>query len=601
MSAFRNLDYLEPAQVKNRYKARVVDLLIIVGITLIIISIDQFNAFHKILIIGGYLFVLQPVFMIIGATPGQISANLRIRKYRAFNKNISLLDAYKRILFLVVSAFTNILYINIKRKFLYDKLSDTILVELNYEKAKEELEELKSRNSIINFIIVAVIYTTWVIWLDNYWFLLGLVVIFDMYITKKVNWSPWKRRDGKNSTVVEWIDALIFAVIAVTIINIFLFQNYKIPTGSMEKTLMVGDHLFVSKTVYGPRIPNTPLAFPFAQHTMPVIKTKSYLEWIKLPYKRLKGFKKINRDDIVVFNFPAGDTVVLAQQNVSYYSIVRDVAFNPYNGLKTMDIRGGRALKTDKEYYKMARRHVWDNYDIVIRPVDRQDNYIKRCVAVPGDSLQIIEGKVFVNRYPQPDFKGIQYNCRIFTGGKRLNPRVFEKLQLFDIKWNLDYKCYEGALTSSDIENLQKIPSVVDIQRNQPFVYKYSIFPFDNSYNWDLDNFGPVYIPKKGDVLKLTPENIPFYIRMIDQYEHNDIEMNDSSIIINGVETDKYTVKMNYYWMMGDNRHSSLDSRYWGYVPEDHIIGSPKFIWLSLNKYKKFPANIRLRRMFKGV
>ena len=246
-------------------------------------------------------------------------------------------------------------------------------------------------NKYFKFALAAIIYILWVIWVGNYWLLLGLTVIFDTYITNKVNWAFWKKRDGKNSTVVEWIDALIFAVVAVTLINIFLFQNFKIPTGSMEKTLLIGDHLFVSKISYGPRIPNTPLSFPFTQHTLPIVKTKSYLEWMKWPYKRLKGTGEVKNDDIVVFNFPAGDTVALQQQARSYYSIVREVS----EEMKMRDARSGLGLKSESEYLKMGRTQVRSTYDIAFRPVDKRDNYIKRCIALPGDTLTIINGNVF--------------------------------------------------------------------------------------------------------------------------------------------------------------------------------------------------------------
>ncbi len=240
------------------------------------------------------------------------------------------------------------------------------------------------RNEWIWFGIVSFIYILWVIWLRNYWFLLGLPVIFDLYITKKVNWTFWKRRDGQNSKVIEWLDALIFAVVAVSIINIFLFQNYKIPTGSMEKTLLIGDHLYVSKMAYGPRIPNTPIAFPFTQHTMPLTTgVKSYVEWIKLPYKRLAGFGTVQRDDAVVFNFPAGDTVIVEHQNMSYYSVVRDSA----EMLRMRDMQLKRPLKSNQEYYNLGRQGVWRSFEIVARPVDKRDNYIKRCVGLPGDTL----------------------------------------------------------------------------------------------------------------------------------------------------------------------------------------------------------------------
>ncbi|HYX08642.1 MAG TPA: S26 family signal peptidase, partial [Bacteroidales bacterium] len=237
------------------------------------------------------------------------------------------------------------------------------------------------KNRYFKFGVAALLYTLWVIWLNSYWWLLGLIIIFDWYITKKVNWTFWKKRGQKNSTFIEWLDALIFAVVAVTFINIFFFQNYKIPTGSMEKTLLIGDHLYVSKLAYGPKIPNTPLSFPFAQHTLPLTKhTKSYLEWIELPYKRLKGFHHVKNDDIVVFNFPAGDTVVLQMQAQSYYSIVRGYA----EQLRLQDQRQGAAVKSDAAYHHLARQYVWDNFDVVARPVDRRDNYIKRCVAIHG-------------------------------------------------------------------------------------------------------------------------------------------------------------------------------------------------------------------------
>ena len=225
-------------------------------------------------------------------------------------------------------------------------------------------------------------------------FYLGLAVIFDLYITKKVNWTFWKKRDGENSKVIEWIDALIFAVVAVTLINIFLFQNYKIPTGSMEKTLLIGDHLYVSKVAYGPRIPNTPYCLSvYPAYHAAHNRVKSYVEWINLPYKRLAGFGKIKRDDAVVFNFPAGDTVVLAHQNVSYYSIVRDSANAQNEGFVLQTSHE----KSNQEYYNLGRMAVWRSFDIVVRPVDKRDNYIKRCVGIPGDTLQIINKQVYRN------------------------------------------------------------------------------------------------------------------------------------------------------------------------------------------------------------
>ena len=455
------------------------------------------------------------------------------------------------------------------------------------------------RRDWIWFGIVSVIYILWVIWLRNFWFLFGLGVIYDLYITKRVNWTFWKKRDGENSKLVEWIDALIFAVVAVTLINIFLFQNYKIPTGSMEKTLLIGDHLYVSKVAYGPRIPNTPIAFPFTQHTLPLTKgVKSYVEWISLPYKRLAGFNKIRRDDAVVFNFPAGDTVVLAHQNVSYYSIVRDSA--EYR--KERDIRLGRKARSDQDYYNLARQGVWNNYDIVVRPVDKRDNYIKRCVAIPGDTLQIINKRVFTNGVPQKDYPGIQHSYYIFLKeGQSIADRVFERMEIYDVQRSANV--IHAFLTQEELEKISEFKSVQQIVPNDYFDgYSVNVyFPNDTNYKWTINNFGPLYIPSKGATIKIDTKNLCLYERIISYYEKNDLKVENGQIYINGKPAGEYTFKMDYYWMMGDNRHSSLDSRFWGFVPEDHIVGKPKFIWLSLDRNKSFFNRIRWERMFKGV
>jgi signal peptidase I len=446
--------------------------------------------------------------------------------------------------------------------------------------------------------VVSIIYFLWVIWLRNFWFLLGLGVIFDLYITRKVNWTFWKRRDGQNNKFIEWLDALIFAVIAVTIINIFLFQNYKIPTGSMEKTLMIGDHLYVSKVAYGPRIPNTPIAFPFTQHTMPLTDgVKSYVEWIKLPYKRLAGFGKVKRDDAVVFNFPAGDTVVLAHQNMSYYSIVRDSA----EMLRLKDMYYKRPAKSAKEYYNLGRQRVWNSFEIVVRPVDKRDNYIKRCVAIPGDTLQIINKRVFINGKPEKEYPGIQFSYYIYLNeGENIADKVFERMEIYDIQRSGNV--IHAYLTNDEVKSIRAFKSVREIIGNDYFdAYSFDYFPNDTNYRWTINNFGPLYIPKEGATIRLDTKNLCLYERVISYYEKNDLKVKDGQIYINGKSTNEYTFKLNYYWMMGDNRHSSLDSRFWGFVPEDHIVGKPKFIWLSLDKNKKFYNSIRWERLFKRV
>ena len=276
------------------------------------------------------------------------------------------------------------------------------------------------------FAIAAIIYLLILIWIGNYWLLIGLAVLFDVYVSEKVNWAFWKKRNGKNSAFIEWLDALIFAVIAVTLINIFLFQNYKIPTGSMEKSLLIGDHLFVSKIAYGPRMPNTPIAFPFTQHTMPITKGKSWTDIIHWPYRRLAGTGKVKNNDPIVFNFPAGDTVVVEDQIPSYYEIIRRAA----QDLKDRDNHSSQALKNDIYYTTLARKEIRDRFHIIYRPVDRRDNYVKRCIGIPGDTIFIKGGTVFVNGKRLPENNTQQTTYTISTNGTTINPKAFERLDI---------------------------------------------------------------------------------------------------------------------------------------------------------------------------
>ncbi len=453
------------------------------------------------------------------------------------------------------------------------------------------------KNKYVKFGIVALLYVLFVIWLRNYWFLLGLPVIYDMYVTKKVNWTFWKKREGKNSAFIEWLDALIFAVIAVSLINIYLFQNYKIPTPSMESTMLVGDHLYVSKVAYGPRAPITPLSFPFSQNRL--LNSESYLKWIKLDYKRLAGFGEVKRNDIVVFNFPAGDTVAVENSASSIYNIYRSEAMR----MKVSDVNSGRKAKDWDAYYNQARELVKRNYTIVVRPIDRRDNYIKRCVAIAGDSLEIIKGKVYINGEPQPDFEGIQYDYIVQTNGNPLNPRALEKYDLPPSSLGIQYNPrYVLPLSDQKAEKLRtEVKDIINVERIIRNESHLLIFPHSQEYNWSEDNFGPIYIPEKGASVPINRNSLNFYRRIIEAYEENTVEIKGEKIFINGEEADSYTFEQDYYWMMGDNRHSSSDSRYWGYVPENHIIGKPKFIWLSLNENRKFPAKIRWNRLFKVV
>ena len=457
------------------------------------------------------------------------------------------------------------------------------------------------KHKYFRFGLTAFLYILFVIWLGNYWYLAGLGIIFDLYITKKVNWTFWKKRNEKNNAFIEWLDALIFAVVAVTLINIYFFQNYKIPTPSMESTMLVGDHLYVSKMSYGPRVPNTPLAFPFTQNRLPFFNTESYLTWIQLPDKRLAGFGKVKRNDIVVFNFPAGDTVVVEQSARSYYSILREYAL----GKKSQDIYAKNPTKSWAYYMDQARKYVRSsrNYHIVDRPVDRRDNYIKRCVAIPGDSLEVRNGDVFINGQPQPDFMGIQYEYLIQTNGQPLNPRVMAKYGISEEYLGIQNNPkYYIPLNKVNAEKIKKeIPNILKVERQIYNSPDFQTFPNSQKFSWSVDDFGPVWIPRKGATVKLTTDNLPFFDRIIEAYEGNTLGIIDDKIFINGNPVTEYTFKMDYYFMMGDNRHRSADSRFWGYVPEDHVIGKPKFIWLSTDKDQNFPKSIRWNRFFKII
>jgi len=449
----------------------------------------------------------------------------------------------------------------------------------------------------LTFSIVAVLYIIVVLWLKSYWWLIGLVVVYDLFVTEKVNWTFWKKRNGKNSSFIEWLDALIFAVIVVTFINIVFFQNYRIPTPSMEKSLLVGDHLAVSKVAYGPRLPNTPLALPFMQNVIPGTTTKSWSNIIIRPYKRAVGFGKLKNDQPFVFNFPAGDTVVMEETATSYYEIVRRTA----RAMRDMD---GTAQRPVEFYMAAAREDVISNNTIVYRPVDRRDNYVKRCVGTPGDTIEIKLGVLYRNGSIVDGSAQQQMTYVVLTNGTSINPKTFERLNISRSDQNMrSSSVYYFPLTEENANTLAQLPNVIGVQKitANPGVREEYIFPHSSMYNWNVDNFGPIWIPSKGSSVKIDSFNICLYDRIIDVYEDNDLKIDGNDIYINGIKTDTYTFKMDYYWAMGDNRHNSADSRYWGFVPEDHVVGKPTFIWLSLDEEATGLKKIRFNRFFKKI
>ena len=428
----------------------------------------------------------------------------------------------------------------------------------------------------------AVLYILWVIWLGNYWWLFGLVPIFDGHITKKVKWMFWKKdyKEGeKRNVLLDWLDAVIFAVVVVTFINTFFFQAFKIPSSSMESSLYTGDHLFVSKLAYGPKMPQTPLTIPFTHN---VIGSKeSYSTLIQSDYKRLKGFGNVKTGDYVVFGFPHGDTVLVQAPAEDYYRLAR--------------IYGSR--------------YVIDNFGpIKVRPSDKKDHYVKRCVASAGDTLEIVDGNVYVNSQAQEIWPGVQNSYTVITKGQRINPKNLEKLGLntSELMYDPSLPGYRAMpLTAEMLETIKSYSGVDTLMQNidrYPADYPDSyltIFPFTADYKWTRDNFGPLWIPAKGATVELTTANLPLYERIITSYEGHELQVKDGVIYIDGEEARSYTFAQDYYFMMGDNRHNSLDSRYWGFVPEDHIVGKPAVVWLSIDRNRSFPNNIRWSRLFK--
>ena len=457
----------------------------------------------------------------------------------------------------------------------------------------------KPAKNWIKCTIWSLIYVLFIAWVGNYWWLLLLPFIVDIFVTRFIPWDFWKKTKNKVLyTIFSWIDAIVFALVAVYFINLYLFQNYQIPTSSLEKSLLVGDFLFVSKASYGPRIPNTPFSFPLVQHTFPEIMGggKSYIEKPQWKYRRLKGWDSVTKGDIVVFNFPAGDTVATKMQNPDYYTLCYLYGRNMVHSRK--DIFG----------------------DIVWRPVDRRENYVKRCVATPGDTLQIRNNVIYINGKMEDNPDGVQYNYYVQTNGSMITESMFEKLHiskddqyavlgnnpnelflLTSLGFDVNKPIYHFPMTYNAKTLLEKQAMIVKIML-EPEQVGGRVFPLKANYGWSRDNFGPLYIPKKGATVALTMENLPIYEQIIRNYECNTLEVKDNTIYINHKASDSYTFKMDYYWMMGDNRHNSADSRFWGFVPEDHIVGRPVLVWLSLDKDKSlFQGKIRWNRFFKNA
>ncbi len=465
--------------------------------------------------------------------------------------------------------------------------------DINKNKEKEEEEYVRQTGSLKErlgrvkttrwwrFGIVALIYVLWTIWMGNPWLLLGLILLGDIYLTQFLPWGAWKGLKNKTlKTIMSWVDAIIYALVLVYFLFLFVGQNYQIPSSSLEKSLLTGDFLWVNKVTYGPRVPQTPLHFPLAQNTLPFFNCKSYIETPQLSYHRLKGLRNVERMDIVVFNFPAGDTVTLNCPNPDYYTSCYDY--------------GRDAVWASKDKFG----------DIVYRPVDRRDNYVKRCLGLPGETLQIKGGIVYANGKAVPQPKNVQYCYYVRTDGTPIGQEMFDELGISNEDRDRGYFSATECvlpLTAAMKKTLQTKPWITVIERLQPDASDIMrTYPVGVDYGWDHANYGPIWIPKKGAKLDLTLQNLPLYERCIRNYEGNTLEVKGNQILINGKPATSYTFKMDYYWMQGDNRDNSLDSRYWGFVPEDHIVGTPSIILISFDKdHRLFDGGIRWNRIFK--
>lgn len=459
----------------------------------------------------------------------------------------------------------------------------------------------------VRFGLVMLLYVLWVAWMGNWWLLLGGILLFDIYITGYIPFTWWKKSKNKTvRSVMSWVDAIVYALVLVYFVFAFLGQNYQIPSSSLEKTLLTGDYLFVNKTVYGPRVPMTPVYFPLVHNEMPFGLGKSYLDHPSVGYKRLKGQRDVEWGDIVVFNFPAGDTVMSKVTNPDYYSLV--------------SMHGRDRVLGDKATFG----------EQIYRPVDRRENYVKRCVGLPGQRIRIADGIIYIDGEAMPTPADAQFNYFYQVNGAPLTDEEFEALGIaVDDRHAIDVspadtpglislgfkvnddgsvpRVYISPLTDTMVKEMEQSGRFAKLMKDEPQPETVlSLFPEGVSADWTRADYGGesgLWIPKKGTALKMDQAAWDIYGRCIRVYEDNPTaEFRDGKLYIDGKPRDYYTFKMDYYFMMGDNRDNSLDSRYWGFVPEDHIVGTPWRVLISFDKDKGiFDGGIRWNRVFRDA
>ena len=481
----------------------------------------------------------------------------------------------------------------------------------------KEKANLNMKKQWAKLAVVLFLYALCIVWVQpcsiTGWLLTlaGALLLFDVYITKKIRWQWWKTAEGPVRFIMSWVDALVFSLVAVFFINLFLFQNYVIPSSSLEKSLLTGDYLFVSKVSYGPRIPQTPLTMPLTQHTLPLIQAKSYIEWPHWDYRRMKGLGKVQLNDIVVFNYPAGDTIVTepAYQSFDYYGMVYSLGQQIYeqnfaDAVNPANLNRQEQYDYFKMIYNLGRNYIANNPNtygsIDSRPTDRRENYVKRCVGLPGQTLQIKNRIIYLNGKANKEPDNVQYTYYVKLKGNLPDDFMHDLGISMEDLTSLNQNGYL-PLTKKAAKALSARKDLVASVRLNTDQYVGDLYPLNAVTGWTRDNYGPVWIPQKGKSIRLTMDNIAVYERPIRIYEGNDLDVKNGHIYINGKIANSYTFKMDYYWMMGDNRHNSADSRYWGFVPEDHIVGKPIFIWWSSDPDRKGFEGVRWSRLFRWV
>ena len=456
------------------------------------------------------------------------------------------------------------------------------------------------------------------VWMASWIPFLAILYVLDLYWWHFINWDWWKNiKNGLLRNVMSWVDAIVFALCAVWVLQNFFFQNFQIPTTSLEKTMLAGDYLLVSKFHYGPRVPMTPLSLPLFQHSITIGSSnlgKSYIEKPQVDYRRMPGLTEMERYDIVVFNYPNGDTVCTKCENPDYYTLCR----------------------------AYGRERVWNDKknfgEVVYRPVDRRENYVKRLVGMPGETLQIIDRQVMIDGKPLDEPKYLQHQYLVLGKGPITETYWRKELGVYtkgngstldkDVELLQDMSLYEHLGIEADSvtkvlpplykanmtrEMVEKLEKSGKVQWVQDYSNVYvdtpgSVYPQNELSDWTSTNYGPLWIPKRGASIKLTDDNVILYGRCIRSYEQNLktgkgqgnelVRVGKDKYELNGKPAMEYSFQMDYFWMMGDNRDNSLDSRFWGFVPEDHIVGTPLFVWFSINQET---GDFRSDRWFKRV